>query len=96
MKFSSTDKISETVSLIRNKKIYFIGRNKYSYNKLLNKIECWPVFKQDPNNPFIDMHVVRFNFNLLYTTLSYDKRCDKFAFKVSEVNMGFKYKLFVS
>ena len=28
MKFSSTDKISETVSLIRNKKIYFIGRNK--------------------------------------------------------------------
>ena len=24
----STDKISETVSLIRNKKIYFIGRNK--------------------------------------------------------------------
>ena len=90
MKFSSTDKISATVSLIRNKKIYFIGRNKYSYNKLLNKIECWPVFKQDPNNPFIDMHVVRFNFNLLY------KRCNKFAFEVSEVNMGFKYKLFVS
>ena len=28
MKFSSTDKISETVSLIRNKKIYFVGRNK--------------------------------------------------------------------
>ena len=28
MKFSSTDKISETVSLLRNKKIYFIDRNK--------------------------------------------------------------------
>ena len=45
MKFSSTDKISETVSLIRNKKIYFIGRNKCIIKK---KIECWPVFKQDP------------------------------------------------
>ena len=48
MKFSSRDKISETVSLIRNKKIYFIGRNKYII--ILKKIECWPVFKQDPNN----------------------------------------------
>ena len=28
MKFSSTDKRSETVSLIRNKKKYFIDRNK--------------------------------------------------------------------
>ena len=45
MKFSSTDKRSETVSLIRNKKkIYFIGRNKC----IIKKIECWPVFKQDP------------------------------------------------
>ena len=46
MKFSSTDKIPETVSLIRNKKIYFIGRNKY----IIKKIECWPVFKQDPQS----------------------------------------------
>ena len=45
MKFSSTDKISETVSLIRNKKIYFIGRNECIIKK---KIECWPFFKQDP------------------------------------------------
>ena len=44
MKFSSTDKISETVSLIRDKKKYFIGRNKC----IIKKIECWPVFKQDP------------------------------------------------
>ena len=44
MKFSITDKISETVSLIRNKKMYFIGRNKC----MIKKIECWPVFKQDP------------------------------------------------
>ena len=27
------------------KKIYFIGRNKW----IIKKIECWPVFKQDPN-----------------------------------------------
>ena len=46
MKFSSTDKRSETVSLIRNKKIYFIGRNKC----IIKKIECWPVFKQDPKS----------------------------------------------
>ena len=45
MKFCSTDKISETVSLIRNKKVYFIGRNKF----IIKKIECWPFFKQDPN-----------------------------------------------
>ena len=44
MKFSSTDKISETLSLIRNKKKYFIDRNKC----IITKIECWPVFKQDP------------------------------------------------
>ena len=44
MKFSSTDKRSETVSLIRNKKIYFIGRNKC----IIKKIECWPFFEQDP------------------------------------------------
>ena len=46
MKFSSTDKRSETVSLIRNKKIYFMGRSKC----IIKKIECWPVFKQDPWN----------------------------------------------
>ena len=45
MKFSSTDKISETVSLIRDKKKYFIGRNKC----IIKKIERWPVFKQDPD-----------------------------------------------
>ena len=33
MKFSSTDKRSETVSLIRNKKVYFIGRNKFIIKK---------------------------------------------------------------
>ena len=33
MKFSSTDKRSETVSLIRNKKIYFIGTNKCMIKK---------------------------------------------------------------
>ena len=44
MKFSSTDKIAETVSLIRNKN-KFIDRNKC----IITKIECWPVFKQDPD-----------------------------------------------
>ena len=45
MKFSSTDKRSEPVSLIRNKKKkYFIGKNKC----IVKKLECWPVFKQDP------------------------------------------------
>ena len=51
-KFSSTDKRSETVSLIRNRKIYFIGRNKC----IIKKIECWPFFKQDPKcaiEPFV-------------------------------------------
>ena len=46
MKFSSTDKISKTVCLIRSKKIYFIDRNKCI---IITEIECWPVFKQDPN-----------------------------------------------
>ena len=46
MKFSSTDKISETVSLIRNKKIYFIGRNKCKIKKIrvLAFFQTRPVF----------------------------------------------------
>ena len=46
MKFSSTDKISETVSLIRNKKIYFIGRNKCIIKKIrvLACFQTRPVF----------------------------------------------------
>ena len=53
MKFSSTDKRSEPVSLIRNKiyiYIYIIGKNKC----IVKKIECWPVFKQDPHGPCLD------------------------------------------
>ena len=49
MKFSNTDKRSETVSLIQNKKKYFIGRNKC----IIKKIECWPVFKQDPERDIV-------------------------------------------
>ena len=51
MKFSSTEKRSETVSLIQNKKMYFIGRNKC----IITKIECWPVFKQDP----VFLHILK-------------------------------------
>ena len=55
MKFSSTDKRSETVSLIRNKNIYFIGRNKC----IITKIECWPVFKQDPAHDAISRPLLK-------------------------------------
>ena len=46
MKFSSPDKISETVSLIRNKKKYFIGKNKYiiKKNRVLACFQTRPVY----------------------------------------------------
>ena len=48
MKFSSTDKISETVSLIRNKKIYFIGRNKC----IIKKNRVLACFQRRPKTQF--------------------------------------------
>ena len=47
MKFSSTDKRSETVSLKRNKKIYFIGRNKY----IIKKNRVLACFQTRPARP---------------------------------------------
>ena len=65
MKFSSTDKRSESVSLIRNKKIYFIGRNEC----LITKIECWPVFKQDPDYLIMVTQILRYIIHTNILTL---------------------------
>ena len=67
MKFSSTDKISQTVSLIRNKKIYFMGINKC----IIEKNRVLAFFQTRPSESYLMNQTNEYYVDNIYYTIKF-------------------------